>query len=54
MSRQVTHKNKFRHHWYTKLCDPTLHVEVNVAHFWKQVDCKRCLKLRSKRGKGKS
>lgn len=42
------HKNKFRSGWYTKLCDPTLYVEVNVSHLWQRVTCKRCLKARKR------
>lgn len=43
-----THKNKFRSAWFTKLCDPTLYVNVKVCHWWKDVDCQKCLALAPK------
>jgi len=44
--KKPIHKNKFLSGWYTKLCDPKLYIDVNVATYWKDVTCKRCLKLK--------
>lgn len=45
----IWHKSKMRNNWWTKLCDDTLYTQVNVAYFWKDVTCPRCLKLKGKR-----